>query len=311
MRSTVGPLTYARLAAGRERVSRAFPHPRHRPRHHVIRFENVSSTYAGHTKPALVDVTADIDKGEFVFLVGESGSGKSTFLRLVLRETRATQGHVFVADKELNKLRSWKVPALRRQIGTVFQDFRLLPEQDGLPERRLRAPGDRQAALPHQPGGPRDARAGRPRRQGPPDARRALRRRAAARRDRARVRQPAEDPDRRRAHRQPRPQHQRRHHEAARPDQPHRHHRRDGHPRRRHRRPDAQARHRARRRPRRTRPGRAASTATSTERSYFPHAAAVRLLRDRHRTATQRLDVHRADRDDLRLAHPRRAWACC
>jgi cell division transport system ATP-binding protein len=92
----------------------------------VIRFENVSSTYAGHTKPALSDVTADIGVGEFVFLVGESGSGKSTFLRLVLRETRPTQGRVFVADKEVNKLRSWKVPALRRQIGTVFQDFRLL-----------------------------------------------------------------------------------------------------------------------------------------------------------------------------------------
>jgi cell division transport system ATP-binding protein len=95
----------------------------------VIRFDNVSSTYAGHTKPALTDVTADIDEGEFVFLVGESGSGKSTFLRLVLREIRATQGRVFVADKELNRLRSWKVPGLRRQIGTVFQDFRLLPNK--------------------------------------------------------------------------------------------------------------------------------------------------------------------------------------
>jgi cell division transport system ATP-binding protein len=95
----------------------------------VIRFENVSATYPGHPKPALKDVTADIDKGEFVFLVGESGSGKSTFLRLVLREARATQGKVFVIDKELNRLRSYKVPALRRQIGTVFQDFRLLPNK--------------------------------------------------------------------------------------------------------------------------------------------------------------------------------------
>jgi cell division transport system ATP-binding protein len=95
----------------------------------VIRFENVTSTYPGHTKPALVDVSADIDEGEFVFLVGESGSGKSTFLRLVLRETRTTQGHVFVAGKDLNRLRSWKMPALRRQIGTVFQDFRLLPNK--------------------------------------------------------------------------------------------------------------------------------------------------------------------------------------
>jgi len=95
----------------------------------VIRFENVTSTYPGHSKPALVDVSVDIDRGEFVFLVGESGSGKSTFLRLVLRETRTTQGHVFVADKDLNRLRSWKVPGLRRQIGTVFQDFRLLPNK--------------------------------------------------------------------------------------------------------------------------------------------------------------------------------------
>jgi cell division transport system ATP-binding protein len=74
-------------------------------------------------------VTADIDGGDFVFLVGESGSGKSTFLRLVLREIRATQGKVFVGEKELSRLRSWKVPALRRQIGTVFQDFRLLPNK--------------------------------------------------------------------------------------------------------------------------------------------------------------------------------------
>jgi cell division transport system ATP-binding protein len=95
----------------------------------VITFENVSATYPGHTKPALKDVSADIDKGEFVFLVGESGSGKSTFLRLVLREARSTQGHVFVAGKDLNRMRSFRVPGLRRQIGTVFQDFRLLPNK--------------------------------------------------------------------------------------------------------------------------------------------------------------------------------------
>jgi cell division transport system ATP-binding protein len=95
----------------------------------VITFENVSATYPGHTKPALKDVSADIDKGEFVFLVGESGSGKSTFLRLVLREARSTQGQVFVAGKDLNRMRSFRVPGLRRQIGTVFQDFRLLPNK--------------------------------------------------------------------------------------------------------------------------------------------------------------------------------------
>ena len=94
-------------------------------------------------------MTLDIEKGEFVFLVGASpGSGKSTFLRLVLRETRSTAGRVHVAGKDLNRLAGWKVPRLRRQIGTVFQDFRLLPEQDRLRERRLRAPGDRQARAP-------------------------------------------------------------------------------------------------------------------------------------------------------------------
>jgi cell division transport system ATP-binding protein len=95
----------------------------------VIRFENVSATYAGQTRPALTDVTVDVDKGEFVFLVGASGSGKSTFLRLVLREARPDKGRVYVAGKEINRLASWKVPALRRQIGTVFQDFRLLPNK--------------------------------------------------------------------------------------------------------------------------------------------------------------------------------------
>jgi cell division transport system ATP-binding protein len=95
----------------------------------VIRFENVSATYAGQTRPALTDVTVEVDKGEFVFLVGASGSGKSTFLRLVLREARPDKGRVYVAGKEINRLASWKVPGLRRQIGTVFQDFRLLPNK--------------------------------------------------------------------------------------------------------------------------------------------------------------------------------------
>src|SRR3954447_19905868 len=100
--------------------------PRARPRLPVIKFENVSKLYAGQSRAALESVDVESEKGEFVFLVGESGSGKSTFLRLVLREERANQGKVFVLDKELNKLRSWKVPGLRRQIGTVFQDSRLL-----------------------------------------------------------------------------------------------------------------------------------------------------------------------------------------
>ena len=93
----------------------------------MIRFEDVTKTYEGQARPALNKVTVEIDKGEFAFLVGASGSGKSTFLRLVLREYLPTSGHIHVAGKDLSRLLSWKVPALRRQIGTVFQDFRLLP----------------------------------------------------------------------------------------------------------------------------------------------------------------------------------------
>jgi len=95
----------------------------------VIRFENVTANYPGHPRPALSEVSVDVEKGEFVFLVGASGSGKSTFLRLVLRENRPNSGRVYVAGKEVDRLASWKVPALRRQIGTVFQDFRLLPNK--------------------------------------------------------------------------------------------------------------------------------------------------------------------------------------
>jgi cell division transport system ATP-binding protein len=95
----------------------------------VIRFENVSKHYPGTSRPALDSVDVEIEKGEFVFLVGASGSGKSTFLRLVLREARPTEGRVYVAGKEINRLSGWKVPALRRTIGTVFQDFRLLPNK--------------------------------------------------------------------------------------------------------------------------------------------------------------------------------------
>ncbi len=93
----------------------------------MIRFEDVSKVYEGQQRAALKNVTLEVEKGEFVFLVGTSGSGKSTFLRLILREYRATRGHVYVAGKDISKLPAWKIPGLRRQIGTVFQDFRLLP----------------------------------------------------------------------------------------------------------------------------------------------------------------------------------------
>jgi cell division transport system ATP-binding protein len=93
----------------------------------VIRFEDVSKVYEGQQRAALKNVSLEVEKGEFVFLVGTSGSGKSTFLRLILREYRATRGHVYVAGKDISRLPAWKIPGLRRQIGTVFQDFRLLP----------------------------------------------------------------------------------------------------------------------------------------------------------------------------------------
>jgi len=95
----------------------------------VILFDHVTKLYASQDRPALDNVSMEIEKGEFVFLVGPSGSGKSTFLRLILREERPTQGSVWVAGKDLNRLSNWKIPQLRRQIGTVFQDFRLLPNK--------------------------------------------------------------------------------------------------------------------------------------------------------------------------------------
>ena len=93
----------------------------------MITFEDVTKFYPGQDRAALRNINLEIGKGEFVFLVGQSGSGKSTFLRLILREYRPTKGTLYVAGKNLGTLNQWKVPALRRQIGTVFQDFRLLP----------------------------------------------------------------------------------------------------------------------------------------------------------------------------------------
>ena len=95
----------------------------------MIRFENVSKLYATQQRPALREVTLEIERGEFVFLIGQSGSGKSTFLRLVLKEEKPTNGRIHVAGKDLGRLANWKIPHWRRQIGTVFQDFRLLPNK--------------------------------------------------------------------------------------------------------------------------------------------------------------------------------------
>jgi cell division transport system ATP-binding protein len=97
-----------------------------RPPFTMIRLDNVTKAYKG-TTVALRDVSVDIQKGEFVFLVGPSGSGKSTFIRLVTKEEVADAGQVWVAGKEVGSLSPFKVPYLRRNIGCVFQDFRLLP----------------------------------------------------------------------------------------------------------------------------------------------------------------------------------------
>jgi cell division transport system ATP-binding protein len=91
----------------------------------MIRFEDVTKTYKGDVV-ALKELSLEILKGEFVFLVGPSGSGKSTFLKLLLRDEVATEGKVLVAGRDIGRLGAWKVPQLRRNIGCVFQDFKLL-----------------------------------------------------------------------------------------------------------------------------------------------------------------------------------------
>lgn len=96
----------------------------------MITFENVTKVYQRGAAPALDDVSLNIDRGEFVFLVGASGSGKSTMLALVLAEERPTNGKVHVLGKDLSGVSSRRVPYLRRQIGTVFQDFRLLSDKN-------------------------------------------------------------------------------------------------------------------------------------------------------------------------------------
>ncbi len=94
----------------------------------MISFDKVTKVYKG-ASPALKDISLEIQKGEFVFLVGSSGSGKTTFLKLILREERPDQGSIYVAGRDIGALSAWKVPHLRRNLGCVFQDFRLLPNK--------------------------------------------------------------------------------------------------------------------------------------------------------------------------------------
>jgi cell division transport system ATP-binding protein len=92
----------------------------------VIHFDNVTKVYPTQKRPALDGVSIDVDKGEFVFLVGPSGSGKSTFIKLLIKDEEPDRGDIWVAGKRLARLKSWRIPQLRRELGCVFQDFKLL-----------------------------------------------------------------------------------------------------------------------------------------------------------------------------------------
>ena len=95
----------------------------------MIQFEHVSKVYETQSDEnvALEDINIQIEEGEFVFILGHSGAGKSTFLKLMLMEEKPTEGKVFINGQDLTKLRRRKVPYMRRQMGVVFQDFRLIP----------------------------------------------------------------------------------------------------------------------------------------------------------------------------------------
>ena len=124
----------------------------------MIRLENVSKMYGTDTL-AVRDASFDIAKGEFVFLVGPSGSGKSTLLRLISRQERPERGSVWVAGQNINELAESRVPYLRRTLGNVFQDYKLLPNKTvfenvafaleviGQPKQIIRTP----LVLDHEP----------------------------------------------------------------------------------------------------------------------------------------------------------------
>lgn len=96
----------------------------------MIQFDDVTKVYQKGAHPALDQVSLEVERGEFVFLVGPSGSGKSTMLSLILAQERPTSGHVHVLGKDLSTVSARRVPLMRRQIGAVFQDFRLLADKN-------------------------------------------------------------------------------------------------------------------------------------------------------------------------------------
>ena len=117
----------------------------------MIRFENVTKRYPNQSRPALDGIDLNIERGEFAFIVGASGSGKSTLVRLTIREEIVSSGRLLVGGHDLRRMPHRKVPQLRRQVGTIFQDFRLLPNKTvqqnvayalqviGRPRRAIRA----------------------------------------------------------------------------------------------------------------------------------------------------------------------------
>ena len=95
----------------------------------MIKLEHISKSYTAGI-PALNDVSLDIEEGEFVFIVGDSGSGKSTLIKLLLKELEPTEGTITINNKKLNKIKRRQIPKFRRNIGVVFQDFRLLKDRN-------------------------------------------------------------------------------------------------------------------------------------------------------------------------------------
>ena len=197
----------------------------------VIEFRGRLQALRRAATPASSRSTFSVDREEFVFLVGSTGSGKSTVMRLLIKELEPTAGTIRVAGRDLHD--DPRASGCRSTGATSASCSRTssCSQPDRVRQRRLRAPGDRRHAS-------RDPREGA--RHPAPDGtvdqaaqlpRPALRRRAAARVDRARVRQPPAAAARRRADREPRPRDQHRHHAVALPDQPHRHHGARRHPR--------------------------------------------------------------------------------